>query len=131
MSRITAPPVWNVPAGAGPTFLRLHVVDMKGLMDQQFGIFVPEPTSGHERIRPDVMPAGDYATLVYRNHTYQANVALQRWIRENGVSLDQRPTPSGDVFGGRYAAYLTDPNVEPRKTRWAIELAPHIADRTG
>ncbi|HEY9012896.1 MAG TPA: GyrI-like domain-containing protein [Devosia sp.] len=104
------------------TFLRLHVIDMEGPMDLEVGALVPEASAGDDRVRPGVLPAGDYATLTYRDHARRANGYLQDWARDNGVVLDRRGVPAGDEFACRYEAYLTDPRTEPRKTRWIVQL---------
>ncbi|BCB75629.1 hypothetical protein GCM10022251_27610 [Phytohabitans flavus] len=117
-------------AGAvGPFFLRLHVIDMSGPMDLEVGAVTPERLAGdRERVRPATLPAGRYATLVYRNHAMRANKALLQWVRDNRVTLDRQETSEGDAFGCRYEAYLTDPRTEPRKTRWETELSMRVAD---
>jgi effector-binding domain-containing protein len=108
---------------AGSFFLRLHVIDMNGPMDLEVGVMTP---GGHEdgddRVRPGALPAGDYATLTYRDHAIRANRALLEWVRENGLTLDRSDDAAGDRFACRYEAYLTDPRIEPRKTKWHVEL---------
>jgi hypothetical protein len=74
------------------------------------------------------MPAGRYATLTYRDHSLRANRALIEWARDNGIEFDRRAQPEGEAFACRYEANLTDPEEEPRKTRWAVELAFRIVD---
>ena len=74
-------------------------------------------------LHPDSMTAGSYATMKYRDHARRANQALQDWARDSGLELDRRTVPEGDEFACRYEAYWTDPAVEPRKTRWTVELA--------
>jgi hypothetical protein len=73
------------------------------------------------------MAAGRYATMAYRDHARRANQALQDWVQENDLVLDRRTTPEGDAFACRYEAYWTDPIVEPRKTKWTVELAMLLA----
>ena len=79
-------------------------------------------------MRSGVLPAGRYATLVYRGVGTAANRALIEWARARGVDFDRSDVPEGDRFACRYEAYLTDPNVEPRKKQWKIELAFKLAD---
>lgn len=113
----------------GYGFLRLHVIDMGGAMDLEAGYFTAEPArSAGPRLRPGWMAAGRYATMTYRDHARRANQALQDWARENGLVLDRRTVPEGDEFGCRYEAFWTDPAVEPRKTRWTVELAILLAE---
>jgi hypothetical protein len=105
-------------------FLRLHVIDMGGPMDLEVGYFTAEPVGiVHPRLRPGLMAAGTYATMTYRDHAIRANKALQEWTRDSGLELDRRTVSEGDEFSCRYEAYWTDPALEPRKTRWAVELS--------
>jgi effector-binding domain-containing protein len=111
----------------GPFFLRLHVIDMEGPMDLEVGVITTTELEGDDRVRPGVLPAGGYATLTYVDHARRANKALIEWARDNGVALDSREEPSGDAFGCRYEAYITDPRTEPRKTKWQVELNMRVA----
>lgn len=113
---------------AGPFFLRLHVVDMNGPMDIEVGYVVPEPLLGDERVRPGVLPAGQYASLRYSRYALRANRALQDWAKREGVVWARWDDPAGDGFCCRYEAYLTDYRLEPRKSVWEVELAIKIAD---
>ncbi len=110
------------------TFLRLNVIDMNGPMDIEVGAITPDRRTGDERVRAGVLPAGNYATLTYRDHALRANKALQQWVKDNGVTLDRREEPEGDRFACRYEAYVTDPRTEPRKTKWQVELNMRVAD---
>jgi hypothetical protein len=114
------------PIGHG--FMRLHVIDMNGPMDIEVGYFMPRPCQGRRRITPGSMPAGRYATLTYRDHSLRANRALIEWARDSGIEFDRREQPEGAAFACRYEANLTDPEEEPRKTRWNVELAFRIVD---
>lgn len=118
---------------AGPFFLRLHVIDMRGPMDLEVGVVTPGRSSGPvdgstDRVRPAVLPAGRYATLTYRNHSLRANGALIDWAGANGFAFDRWDEAEGDCFASRYEAYLTDPHTEPRKTKWEVELNFRIAE---
>jgi effector-binding domain-containing protein len=119
---------WFEAAGltAGTVYFRLHVIDMDGPMDIEVGILTGEPRKGDDRVRPAVLPAGRYATLVYVNHGRRANKTLLDWAAAEGLALDRSADPAGDRFGCRYEAYLTDPRTERMKTRWQIELAMRL-----
>jgi effector-binding domain-containing protein len=108
---------------AGTLYFRLHEIDMNGPMDIEVGILTDRPEEGDERVRPTLLPAGDYATMVYVNHGRRANGTLLDWAAASGLSLDR----DGDRFGCRYEAYLTDPRTERMKTRWETELAIRLA----
>ena len=107
---------------AGPFFLRLHVVDMDGLMQIEVGVAAVSDAVG-DRVQPGVLPAGDYAVLAYRAKSMAANRRLHAWVREQGLELDTRPHPDGEAFTSRCEIYLTDPRAEKRKTQWVVELA--------
>lgn len=112
----------------GYGFLRLNVLDMNGPMDLEAGYLTAENVQlEHPRLRRGSMPAGRYATLTYKNHAYRANAFLQDWAKDNGLALDRQAVPEGDAFACRYEAYWTDPKVEPRKTKWTVELAMRLA----
>ena len=108
----------------GHGFLRLHVVDMNGPMDLEAGYFTAGTAHpNHPRLQAGSMPAGSYATMKYQDHARRANQALQDWTRDNGIMLDRGSVAEGDEFACRYEAFWTDPTVEPRKTRWTVELS--------
>ena len=108
----------------GYGFLRLNVIDMNGPMDLEAGYFTAGPVHPeHPRLRPGSMTAGRYATMTYRDHARRANQALQDWTRDNGLGLDRRTVPEGDEFACRYEAFWTDPTIQPRKTKWTVELS--------
>jgi hypothetical protein len=113
----------------GYGFLRLHVIDMNGPMDLEAGYFTAGSTrSAHTRLQPGSMPAGRYATMKYRDHARRANQTLQDWARDNDLVLNRHAVREGDQFACRYEAYWTDPIVEPRKTRWTVELSILLAE---
>jgi effector-binding domain-containing protein len=115
-------------ADEGPFFLRYHVIDMNGPMDIEVGFMVSAHLPGNERVKPGVLPAGRYASLIYTGSGMAGNKALIGWAQENGIAWDRWDDPAGDAFRCRYEAYLTDYRVEHRKTLWEIDLAIKIAD---
>jgi hypothetical protein len=112
----------------GPFFLRLHVIDMNGPMDLEVGVVTPKPVAGDGRVQPAVLPAGQYATLTYRNHSLRANRALIEWAAAQDIAFDRCDVAEGDLFGCRYEAFHTDPRLEQRKTKWEVELNIRIAE---
>jgi hypothetical protein len=101
---------------------------MDGPMDMEAGYFTAGPANiEHPRLRPGLMAAGRYATMKYRDHARRANQALQDWARDNSLVLDRQTVLAGDEFACRYEAFWTDPAVEPRKTKWTVELAILLA----
>lgn len=112
----------------GPPFLRFHVIDMRGFMDISFCVPVRKALSDDGDVRADAIPAGRYASLIYSGGGISANRALIEWVRAQGLSFDRWDTEQGDNFRGRYETYLTDPKVEPRKSKWKVEVAIKLAD---
>ena len=113
---------------AGPPFLRFHVIDMRGSMDISYGIPVHTALSNEGDIKADELPAERYASLVYSGGGISANRALIQWVRAKGMKFDRWNTEQGNHFRSRYETYLTDPKVEPRKSKWKIEVAIKLAD---
>ena len=113
---------------AGPPFLRYHVIDMEGEMDIEVAFPVEETVPGDDRVKPGKLPAGRYASLIYQSRAYSANKTLIEWARDNGLKWDRWDDPKGDGFRARYEAFLTDPKVEHRKTKWDVEVAIKLAE---
>jgi effector-binding domain-containing protein len=113
---------------AGPPFLRYYVIDMAGEMDIEVGIPVAEPLPEDERVHVGRLPPGRFASLVYSGSGYTGNKALVEWARANGIQWDRWDDSKGDAFRCRYETYLTDPKLEPRKTKWEVEVAIKLAE---
>ena len=113
---------------AGPPFLRYHVIDMAGEMDIEVGFPVVRalPTDG--RVSAGMLPAGRYASLIYRGNGLTGNKTLLDWAKARGLVWERWTDEKGDAFGARYETFLTDPTVEPRKTKWDIEVAIKLRD---
>jgi len=114
---------------SGPPFLRFHVIDMRGFMDISFCVPVRKALPDDGNVKADVLPAGQYASLIYSGGGISANRALIEWVRAQGLDFDRWDTQQGDHFRGRYETYLTDPKIEPRKSKWKIEVAIKLADK--
>ena len=116
---------------AGPPFLRFNVIDMRGAMDITFGIPVTAALPDDGPVAAGTLPAGRYASLIYMGSGLAGNKALIEWARANQLEFDRWDTEQGDNFRCRYESHLTDPKLEPRKTRWQIEVAIKLADDPG
>lgn len=114
---------------SGPPFLRYHVIDMRGFMDIEFCFPVRKALPDDGDVKSGVLPAGKYASLIFSGGGISGNRALIEWVRAQGLEFDRWDTEQGDNFRGRYETYLTDPNVEPRKSRWQIEVAIKLAEK--
>ena len=112
----------------GPPFLRYHVIDMRGFMDISYCVPVRKALANDGLVKADVLPAGRYASLIYSGGGISGNRTLIEWVRAQGMDFDRWDTEQGDNFRGRYETYLTDPKIEPRKSRWQIEVAIKLAE---
>ena len=112
----------------GPPFLRYHVIDMRGYMDLSFCVPIKKVLTNDGSVKADFIPAGNYASLIYSGGGISGNRALIEWVRGQGLDFDRWDTEQGDNFAGRYETYLTNPKVEPRKSRWKIEVAIKLAN---
>ncbi len=86
------------------------------------------PMVGNGRVTAEVIPAGRYASLIYFGSGYTGNKALIEWARANDLNWDRWDDAKGDAFRSRYETFLTDPKIEPRKTRWEVEVAIKLKD---
>lgn len=114
---------------AGPPFIRYHVIDMAAELEIEFGWPVAAPVSGSGRVRPGVLPAGRYVTLLHvgpYDGLVAANGALQDWAAQQGIALEH--SPDGRRWHGRVEHYRTDPAAEPDPARWETEVAYLISD---
>jgi effector-binding domain-containing protein len=114
---------------AGPPFLRFHVIDMRGFMDISYAVPVRKRLPAAGDIRAGELPAGRYASLVYSGGGISANRTLIEWVHVQGLEFDRRRTKQGDEFRGRCERYLTDPKVQPLKSKWKIEVAIKLAEK--
>ena len=115
---------------AGAPFVRYHVIDMVALLDVEMGVPVASPISGDGRVSPGVLPAGQYAVLVYTGvrNGIKGNKALLDWGAEQGLVWDRYASDRGDGFGARIESFLTDPADEPNQAKWETEVAIRLAD---
>jgi effector-binding domain-containing protein len=115
-------------APAGAPFIRYHVIDMEAELEIEFGIPVNAPVEASGRVRPGILPAGRYATLIHTGPYDQlvaANAALQDWAQQQGITLES--SPDARRWAGRVEHYLTDPAAEPDPAKWETEVAYLIA----
>jgi effector-binding domain-containing protein len=111
-------------APAGAPFIRYHVIDMAAELEIEFGIPVNAPVAASGRVRPGILPAGRYATLIHTGPYDQlvaANAALQDWAQQQGITLES--SPDARRWAGRVEHYLTDPAAEPNPAAWETEVA--------
>jgi hypothetical protein len=101
---------------------------MKDIMDVEVGLMTTSRLAGDERVRPGSLPAGRFATLVYRGNGLRGNQALMKWAKDQVVTFEPLVEGAVESYTCRYEAYLTDYRVESRKLLWDVELSIKIAD---
>jgi DNA gyrase inhibitor GyrI len=79
-------------------------------------------------VKAGVLPAGRYASVVYIGNGLTGNKTLIEWAKASGILWDRWDDAKGDAFRSRYESYLTDPKLEPRKTKWEVEVAIKLAN---
>jgi effector-binding domain-containing protein len=85
---------------------------------------------GDDTVRPGVLPAGRYATVVHIGHPDEligviAN--LLDWAAAQGVRWDMAETEAGQRWGCRLEIYRTNPAEVPDPAHWETELAFRLA----
>ena len=115
-------------APAGALFYRHRVI---GGFDEKFsvevGFPVAEPVEGDGRVVAGAKPAGRYVVATHHGHPdgiAQSHLALVDWAGRQAVPLAKE----GDVWGGLFESYLSDPEVEPDPAKWETELAYLVSD---
>lgn len=99
------------------------------MMHIEVGVPVVTALPGDEWVSPGVLLAGRYASLVYVGRGLTGNKALIGWGQANGIVWDRWDDERGEAFRAWCETYLTDPKVQPLKTKWEIEVAIKLAER--
>jgi effector-binding domain-containing protein len=112
----------------GPSIVRYHVINMADNLDIEMGMIVDAPIEGDDRVKPGVLPAGKYASLVYTGvkNGRAGNGALIDWAQAQGLQWDRWDDPHGDAFASRYEALLSEP--EGDMATWETEVAIKVKD---
>jgi effector-binding domain-containing protein len=133
------PPLWaevdlwlrskGIPdTSSGPAIIRYLTTDMSKKLDIDVGFTIDKVIPGSDRITVDVLPAGQYATLLYTGAfkgkgIYNATVTLLDWAKANHITWDTSIIDAVEWWNGRVEFYLTDPAKEPDPKKYQTELA--------
>lgn len=109
----------------GPDFFLYKSMNQQGELECEAGFPVGSAVDGNGHIIAGSFPAGDYASIVYTGDfkdMMQAHMALENWIRQQG--LTEMATVEGETtrWGGRTEFYLVDPEFEPDPEKWQTEI---------
>ena len=115
---------------AGAPFFRYWTIgDMDREFDLEVGVPVASVVSGDGRVIAGFIPSGSYATMVHFGHPdrlAESLEALQEWGTRQGLEWNSR----GEVWGGRFEFYLTNPAEQPDLEKWSIEIAYQVRDNS-
>jgi effector-binding domain-containing protein len=124
---------WAVANGVatGAAFFRYNLIDMKGLLDMEFGFFTDGKVKAEGTVMAGSMPAGRYVSLTWIGSPaklYDVTTMLIGWGKERAIRWDGAATEKGDSFACRIEIYKTDPDVEPDMDKWETEIAIKLAE---
>ena len=113
---------------SGPAIIRYLTTDMSKKLDIDVGYALDKAISGDARITAGVLPAGQYATLLYTGPykgkgIYKATVVLLEWAKENAIVWNTTIRNNAEWWNGRIEFYLSDPLSEPDPKKYRTELA--------
>ena len=115
-------------AAHGPAIIRYLTTDMSKKLDIDVGFIVEQAVTGDTRITADLLPAGQYATLLYTGPykgkgIFKATVALLDWAKENQIVWNTSTKNNAEWWNGRAEFYLSDPLSESDPKKYRTELA--------
>jgi len=112
----------------GNSFLRLHVIDMEGMMDIEVGLPISGEMAGDDRVHSGELPAGTYACIAFQGHGLLGNKALLQAMKDHHWVADRWDDPKGDAFACRCETVLTDRRLVPLKKGWEIEVSIRLKE---
>ncbi len=121
---------YGVPI-AGAPFFRYRVIDMSADLVVEAGIPLTARIEVPEPMFVDTLPGGRYATVTHVGHPDELMAVTARlldWGRDQGLSWDMEPTPTGEVWACRLEMLRTDPAEEPDMHKWETVLLFKLAD---
>lgn len=116
---------------AGPPFFRYRVIDMSADLVVEAGIPVAGPVDVAEPLFTEHLPGGRYVTVSHIGHPDELVAVTSRlldWAREQGLTWDMEPTPTGEVWGCRLELLMINPAEEPDMHKWETVLLFRLAD---
>lgn len=117
----------------GPAIIRYLTTDMSAKMDMDVGFVMNQAVPGNHGILTDVLPAGQYATLLYTGSykgkgIYKANVAMIEWAKANAVDWKMSSRDGVEWWEARVEWYLSDPDSALDPKQYQTELTFMVAD---
>jgi effector-binding domain-containing protein len=116
---------------AGPDFFLYKSMNDNGYLDCEAGFTVGQSVQGDGHVTAGIFPAGNYASIIYTGDfkdMMQAHVALDKWVKEQGIKEKVQTEGSLTRWGGRTEFYLVDPEFEPNPDKWQTEIVFLLED---
>ena len=135
----TAPPLvadvikWIEAQGAkhsGPPFFNYVAFAPGGRMEMHVGMPTKTVLKGDAGMTTDTIPGGRYAVVTHTgpyHELYEANMALDAWVREKGETFAGRQEGDRFVDATRLEIYHKDPGEDP-SGHPVTEVAFRLAD---
>jgi effector-binding domain-containing protein len=116
----------------GPAIIRYLTTDMSTKLDIDVGFAIDKSTRGGEGVMTDILPAGQYGTLMYTGSykgkgVYRANVAIIEWAKENGIVWKTATKDGVEWWDSRVEWYLSDPDTDLDPKKYQTELTFRVA----
>lgn len=117
----------------GPAIIRYLTTDMSTKLDIDVGFVIERAIPGADRVMTDVLPAGQYATLLYTGAykgkgIFKANGTLIEWVKENAAVWKISTIDGVEWWDSRVEWYLSDPDTEPDPHNYQTKLTFLLAD---
>jgi len=116
----------------GPPFFQyVSMMDSNNQLVTEVGFPVKDPVARDGRVIPGYFPAGRYATLTHMGDYMglrKANMALDAWVKENGLKEHHKVDADGIEWGTRTESYMTDPQQEPNHDKWRTDVSVFLAE---
>jgi len=130
-------PLWNKVnawlksqgiSSPGPAIIRYFTTDMSKKLNIDVGFELDQRIAVDDSIIIDVLPSGQYATLLYTGPyrgkgIFKANIAMMEWAKAKGVVWNTSSKSGVEWWNGRVERYLTDPRREQDTKKYQAELA--------
>lgn len=116
---------------AGPDFFLYKSMNDQGMMNCEAGFTIRQAIQGDDRVSSGIFPAGIYASIIYTGHfkdMIQGHMALENWIKEQGLKEKAHVSAHQTDWGGRAEFYLVDPDLEPDPDQWQTEIVFQLED---
>jgi effector-binding domain-containing protein len=120
----------NIPAD-GSAFFHYQAMNDRDELDVAVGLLVQSQETGNGHIVAGFFPAGNYAIITYLGdyrNMREGHIALESWIKQNGLKEKQQKSDQGIEWGGRAEFYLTDPQTEPNPEKWKTDIVFLLED---